>query len=85
MDTVAQSGHRAAALQRLLTDPRDVTVIDDLSFLQSWHRQATPGNVAALRIRQILRAYPELSHLQASAASLPVADPQRPASRPRPG
>ncbi len=45
---------------RLLAHPERQSVVNDLTFLEAWQDHPVPGSAAAMRIRQILRANPEL-------------------------
>jgi hypothetical protein len=48
-------------LERVLRSNSDQRTADDLLFLERWEVHPMPGSAAALRVRQIRRANPELA------------------------
>jgi hypothetical protein len=57
----AKRGPATLAMALALEETSDPLARSDLLFLEEWARCGTPGLAAALRIRQIRRANPELA------------------------
>jgi len=49
------------ALQRVLGQVHDESIVADLMFLERWEIAPMPGVASALRVSQIRRANPELA------------------------